>query len=172
MMSKQPPTATELASLIDLLGSKMGPARQKAREDLVAHGQHATPSVIEALRTSPSNQVRWEAAKALGEIGDARSIPALVDALTDSDPDVAWLAAAALKPFEKAAWPRVLRALIKDETDSLCLRKGAHRVFVHEEEEGVNDLLATLVQALTPYGAPAPAKSAASELLARLTAAP
>jgi hypothetical protein len=90
----------------------------------------------------------------------------------DSDIDVGWLAAAALKTFKEAAWPPLLRALVNDETDSLLLRKGAHRVFVHEKEQGANDLLATLVQALEPYGAPAPVKTAASQLLARLTAAP
>ncbi len=46
------------------------------------------------------NEVRWEAALALGEIGDDRAIPSLVEALKDRDRFVRYGAAVALDKFQ------------------------------------------------------------------------
>jgi hypothetical protein len=91
---------------------------------------------------------RWEAAKILAAIGDYKAIPSLVKALEDRDHDVAWLAAVALKKFKKAAWPALLRGLIKRKSHSVFLCQGAHHVFRNQKEEGFNDLLAVLTKAL------------------------
>lgn len=98
-------TGASIESLMDKLASKDGMVRQKARESLVALGKPAVASLIRALKNSTSDQVRWEGAKALGAINDARSIPTLVEALSDSNSDVTWLAAEALSKFKKAARP-------------------------------------------------------------------
>jgi HEAT repeat protein len=147
-MKKQNINNINLESLIDMLASKDGMIRQKARKSLVALGKIAVSSLTQALQNSRMDQVRWEAAKALGAICDTESIPVLVKALEDSNPDVAWLAAKALIRFKKAAWKSLLEALIKRGAKSLLLRQGAHHVFLKQKENGFNGFLAILMKDL------------------------
>jgi hypothetical protein len=119
-MSRNISPRTTLSLLMDKLASKDGMVRQEARTPLVALGKPAVTSLNRALQHSASDQVRREAAKALGAIGDARSIPPLVKALSDSNSDVAWLAAEASSTFQKAAWPGIRCPL--NSTHSLCWR--------------------------------------------------
>ena len=168
-MSGQKRTGTNIESLMEMLASKDGVIRQKAREALVALGKPAVSSLTQALLNSRLDQVRWEAAKALGEINDSSSIPPLVKALEDSNHDVAWLAAEALIPYKKTAWPPLLQTLIKSESDSVELRKGAHHVLVNQKEEGFNDLLTTLLKALESSAAPESSAVAANDILKKMT---
>ena len=167
-MSKQKLIGTNLESLIDLLASKNGATRMKARKSLVALGKPAVPSLNRTLQYSKEDHVRWEAAKTLGAIGDVRSIPALVCALEDSDQGVVWLAAEALRKFKKIAWPPLMRALMKSTQDSVLLRTGAHHVLRNQKEDGFNDLLMTLRKALESNSAPESTPLAASDILKRL----
>ena len=96
-MDTQQPIGTDLKSLMRMLESKDGLIRQKARIALVEMGDPAVIPLSEALAHSKLDHTRWGAAKALGEIVDVRSLPALVSALDDTDTDVAWLAGVALK---------------------------------------------------------------------------
>jgi HEAT repeat protein len=143
-MKKQKRNGMYLESLVDMLASKDGMVREKAREALGSMGKTAVPYLTVELKHSSHDQVRWEAAKALGLIGDPRAIPSLVKALEDGNPDVAWLAAEGLIMFEKHAWPPLLRALISDGAKSVLLLQGAHHVFRKDKEHGFNDLLETL----------------------------
>jgi len=52
--------------------------------------------------------------------------------------------------------------------DSVALRKGAHHVLVDQKEDGFNDLLATLLQALESSSAPESSAVAAHEILKKL----
>jgi HEAT repeat protein len=167
-LTKQKITGTNLESLIDLLASENGATRMKARKSLVALGKPAVPSLTWTLQNSKEDHVRWEAAKTLGAIGDVRSIPALVNALEDSDQGVVWLAAEALSKFKKIAWPPLLRALVKSEKDSVSLRLGAHHVLRKQKEGGFNDLLATLRTALESSSASESTPFAASNILKRM----
>jgi len=167
-MNEQKGTDTNLESLMDMLASKDGVIRQKAREALVALGKPAVSSLIQALQNSKLDQVRWEAAKALGGISDTRSMPSLVKALEDSNSDVAWVAADALKTYKKAAWPPLLQALIKSKSESVALRKGAHHVLVDQKEDGFNDLLMTLLKALESSSAPESSAVAANDILKKM----
>jgi len=164
-MNEQKGTDINLDSLMEKLASKDGVIRQKAREALVVLGKPAVSSLIQALQSSQEDQVRWEAAKALGNIGDIGAIPSLVKALEDNNSDVAWTAADALKTFRKTAWPSLLEALIKSKADAVALRKGAHHVLVNQKEDGLNDLLATLLKALESSSAPESSAVAANEIL-------
>jgi len=155
---------------MDSLDSGDGTIRKNAREALVASGRRAVSSLNDALRTSGSRQLRWEAAKALGAIGDARSIPPLVNALGDRDPDVAWLAAEALAQFGKTAWPILMRALMNTTQDSVRLRQGAHHVLANQKEEGFDDLLAVLTKDLESGRATESAPIVAYEILKRMKA--
>lgn len=133
-----------MRSLMARINSDDGMIREKARKSLVCIGGPAVASLGKALRGPGAAQLRWEAAKALGEIGDRRSIPALVGALGDRDRDVAWLAAEGLAKYGMTAWPPILRALAKGGSDSGRLRRGAHHVFANQEREGFDDLLEKL----------------------------
>ena len=167
-MSKQQWTGTTLESLMDMLASKDGMIRQKARKSLVALGKPAVPSLTRTLQNSKEVHVRWEAAKTLGAIGDVRSIPALVSALEDSDQDVVWLAAEALRKFKKIAWPYLMRALVKSKPDSVLLRQGAHHVLRKQKEDGFNDLLTILIKTLESNTASESTPFAASNILKRM----
>lgn len=144
------PTQTErkIESLVDLLASTDDKVRRKARMSLIAMGKPAVSSLMEVVQNSNVYKARWEAAKALGEIGDANAIPALVKALEDPETDVVWLAAEALKKFGKAAWPELLNTLTRQGAESVSLRNAAHHVFRKQREEGLNDLLEILRKSL------------------------
>jgi HEAT repeat protein len=68
---------------------------QHARRALVAMGERVVGPLTEAL-SSEKYWVRWEAAKALGQIGSSNAAGSLIKALEDDEPDVRWLAAEAL----------------------------------------------------------------------------
>jgi len=167
-MSKPTLTGTDLESLMKMLASKQGLIRQKARKSLVAIGNRAVPSLIEALGNSRLKQVRWEAAKTLGTIGDPRSILPLVKALEDDNADVAWLAAEALKQFKKAAWPLLLKPLLEHGEKSALLCQGVHHVLLKQKEDGFNDLLTMLLSALNFGADPEAIPLAAYDILKRL----
>ena len=169
-MSKQKMITTKIESLIDMLASKNSTIRRNARKSLVALGKPAVPSLNRTLQKSKINHVRWEAAKTLGAIGDARAIPSLVKALEDSDIDVIWLAAEGLRKFKKAAWPKLLRALVKSGEDSVLLRHGVHHVLKNQKEYGFNDLLKALNKALESNSAQETTTIAAYDILKRLKA--
>jgi HEAT repeat protein len=169
-MSKQNWTGMNLDSLMDMLAGKDGATRLKARKSLVALGTPAVSPLIQALQKSRSDHLRWEAAKALGAISDTRAIPPLVKALEDHDLDVAWVAAEALRKFKTAAWPPLLRALVKRGSDSASLRQGAHHVLRNQKERGFNDVLATLSKDLASSTFPESTILAAYDLLKRMKA--
>jgi HEAT repeats/PBS lyase HEAT-like repeat len=81
---------------------------------LVQLGHAAVPALIEAS-TSSSAWMRWHCLRALSEIGDGRALPALVDALRDSDHSVAWIGAKGLIRFGKRSIAPVLGLLSKAE---------------------------------------------------------
>lgn len=169
-MSKHKRTGTTLESLMGALAGKDGATRLKARKALVALGKPAVSSLMQALRKSRLDHLRWEAAKILGAIGDTRAIPPLVRALEDHDIDVAWVAAEALRKFKKAAWPPLLRALVKRGSDSALLRQGAHHVLRHQKQKGLNDGLATLSKDLESSTFPESASLVAYDILKRMKA--
>src|SRR5512136_1578624 len=99
-----------IEALVEELGSNDGLKRLHARERLIEMEATAVPALMKALK-SPSEQVRWEAAKTLGEIRDPSAAEALVDALEDNEPAVRWLAAKALIALGRGALVPVLRGV-------------------------------------------------------------
>ncbi len=116
----------EIESLIADLASDHGLTRQRARESLAAIGQPAVAPLIAALADS-KRQVRWEAVKALGEIGDPAAASALVSALEDEGSGIRWLAAEGLIAIGREGLKPLLQALVH-YSDSEWLREGAHHV--------------------------------------------
>lgn len=77
---------------------------------LVQLGHAAVPALLEASNSS-SAWMRWQCTRALGEIGDIRALPVLVQALHDNDHSVAWIGAKELVRFRKRSIVPVLRLL-------------------------------------------------------------
>jgi HEAT repeat protein len=133
-------------SLAADLASHNDARRVKARRSLVAMGKATVPLLTEALK-SQNSLMRWEAAKALGEIGDPDTASALVEALEDEDFDVRWLAAEGLTKLNIIALKPLLLALEK-RGDSFLLQEGAHHVFHDLAKGGLRKLLAPVLAAL------------------------
>lgn len=120
------PTVAIRNSMTTLTGSKDGRTRKRARDQLVEIGQPAVASLLPLL-LDKKKYVRWEAAKALSEIGDPDAAPALVKTLEDNDPGIRWLAAEGLIRAEQAGLPPLLEALL-EHSESAWLRAGAGHV--------------------------------------------
>jgi HEAT repeat protein len=86
----------EVGELLKDLGSSDPNVRNHSRLRLVAQGMPVVVPLVQLLATSPSELVRWEAAKALGEVGDIHSATALAAALDDAHQEVRWAAARSL----------------------------------------------------------------------------
>lgn len=128
----------EIEKLLALLHEEDGFERQDARRALVRIGRKAVPRLIGTLRDRDKH-VRWESAKALGEIRDPRAAPALVQSLEDRRSEVAWLAADALIALGRDALPALLGALENGDS-SLSLLHGAHHVLrTLERDHLLND---------------------------------
>ena len=101
--------------------------RHEAREQLVSMGVAVLPVLFEKL-SSPDWHVRWEAAKALGEIGDPAGAKMLVSLLQDDDTSVRWAAMGSLILLERASLRSLLEALTRDFHSSRLPRRCELRV--------------------------------------------
>jgi HEAT repeat protein len=135
-----------IGALIADLGVKDGMVRERARQSLVAIGGPAVAPLIEAL-ADRNTQMRWEAAKALSQIADPASAPALVSILEDEVFDVRWLAAEGLIALGREALVPLLQTLI-EHPDSLWLCEGAHHVLHELSAGGLKEVLRPLLAAL------------------------
>ena len=125
-IEKYPDYKNEIKELIGQLQSSDGLQRQRARVTLVEIGWQAVPELVKAMADT-NEHVRWEAAKALGDIGDPSSALALVHALEDENQDVRGVASESLICLERAAVLPLLQELTKN-FGSVWLREGAHHV--------------------------------------------
>ena len=135
-----------IKSLIADLASKDGVVRVKARQQLVAYKKRSVAPLIRTL-SNENDWVRWEAAKALSQIGNPESIQALLEALTDKKFEVRWLAAEGLIRIGRKAIVPLLEALVK-HSDSYWLREGIHHV-LHDINRGkIRKVLRSVLVAL------------------------
>jgi HEAT repeat protein len=140
------PSDNGIAALVETLASADGVERQAAREQLAKIGRPAVPALLKALRM-PNDHVRWEAARALGEIADPRAAPALVRTLEDEKAAVRWLAATALITLGRNALVPLLQGL-EGNSDSIWFRDGAHHVLSSLVTAGVADEAIPILEAL------------------------
>jgi HEAT repeat protein len=115
-----------LSDLITALADDEGLERRRARLTLVSMGQPAVALLIEGL-SDQRERVRWEAAKALGEMRAPAAAQALVNTLEDESFGVRWLAADGLIAIKREGLLPLLQALVECP-DSVLLREGAHHV--------------------------------------------
>jgi HEAT repeat protein len=101
-------------------------SRHEVRKQLVSMGVSVLPMIYQKL-TAPAWHVRWEAAKALGEIGDPAAGEMLVGLLQDDDTSVRWAAMGSLIELGRGSLRPVLEALTRD-FQSARLREGVHHI--------------------------------------------
>src|SRR5512140_659199 len=100
-----------IEGLIQDLCSNEPVKRQEARQRLVNLGPPVIPQ-LKPLLSAKDEHVRWEAAKALGEIGGAEAAQALAQALSDPSRDVRWAATHGLVTAGDDALEPLLHELI------------------------------------------------------------
>ncbi len=161
---------TTIRSLINDLRSADGLVRIRARRALVAIGNKAVPSLESAL-ASKDISTRWEAAKALEQIGDPEATTTLIKALEDKLFDIRWLAAEGLIAIGRPALVPLLRKL-SEKPDSLWLREGTHRILRAIETGDLRDILLPVLKALEDLEAPIEAPFAARSAIELLKKAP
>jgi HEAT repeat protein len=135
-----------MAELIQQLASADGVIRVEARKLLVGIGRPAVPLLTIALQGEQPH-VSWEAAKALGEIGDDIAAPALVEAMKNADEDTSWVAAEALVHLGHASLIPVLKGLLKHAGFNR-FRIGAHHVLSCSNAAEPNGGLKSVLDAL------------------------
>lgn len=148
--------------------------RENARWQLETMRDVSVFPLMHALE-DPDWHVRWEAAKALRDIADPRSAPALVRTLRDRRFGVRWLASDGLIALGEAALPALLKELVHSG-DSVLLRNGAHHVLRdlargHVSREIVNILLPVIeaLESIEPsVTVPVVARTALDQLPARV----
>jgi HEAT repeat protein len=139
-------TRETLESLIADLGNRDELVRVKARRRLVSYRVRSVPSLIKLL-TDKNDWTRWEAAKALSQIGNPSSILALLEALNDKSFEVRWLAAEGLIKIGRKAIVPSLTALVNNP-GSYWLREGIHHVFHDMNKRKPQKALQTALKAL------------------------
>jgi HEAT repeat protein len=114
-------------------------------------GRPAVPIFIRAL-DSDNRNVRWEAAKALEEIGDPSAAEALVAKLDHDHFGIRWLVAEGLISFGRQGLEPLLLALLNDP-DAAFLREGAHHVLhaLCDADPSLQDILSPLAEALGAF---------------------
>ena len=113
---------------------------------MVAMGGSAVPYLVDALKFR-KGWVRWEAAKALGQIPGPAATRALVDALGDKTFDVRWLAAEGLVPRGREGLRVLMQALV-EKSDSAWFREGAHHVLFDLSQGYLGDKVKPVLEAL------------------------
>ncbi|MCX5998938.1 MAG: HEAT repeat domain-containing protein [Chloroflexi bacterium] len=135
-----------IAQLIDDLTRKDVYKCRRARWALVEMGERAVPYLVDVLNKQ-KGWVRWEAAKALGQIRGTAATAALVSALGDKNFDVRWLAAEGLIIRRRAALVPLMQALI-EKSDSAWFREGAHHVLFDLSQQNLGELVKPVLDAL------------------------
>ena len=111
-------------SLMVALSSRDITVRHQARRDLIAIGPPAVEQLMTALY-DPREQIRWQAALLLGNIGDGKAAVDLINAFRDDRLKVRWRAAESLADLGCQGLAPLLRALIQ-QPEKAWLRSGAH----------------------------------------------
>ncbi len=141
-------TLAKIQSLIVDLQNRDGSIRQDARHTLVLIGKPAVDLLLPLLK-HPDDDVRWEAAKALAEIGDPRAASGLAELLLDHNFGVRWLGAEALIPIGRGALEPLLEKLT-EHPESSWLRRGVLHVFhgLVKKDPGVKELVGPVITGL------------------------
>jgi HEAT repeat protein len=144
--------AKTIEELIKDLSNNDGIIRQKARYELVRIGNPALDYLLE-MQGAEKHLARWEAVKAISEIGTTDSIPILINALEDEEFDVRWLAAEGLIEIGHSSVYPLLKAFISNK-ESIHLKEGVHHVLKGLELRGKYNDRYEIIKALETFTAP------------------
>ncbi len=139
-------TEAEIEQLVNDLNCDDVITCQRARRALVAAGEAAVPHLTEAL-SSKRQWVRWEAAKALGQIRSPSATQALLKALEDKNFDVRWLSAEALVNIGRKAVEPLLSELTR-KGHSQWFLENAHNILHDLRDPALHDILRPVIAAL------------------------
>lgn len=117
---------SEIQRLVAALASTDWQERHQARQRLTAIGKPVVPALINAL-SDARQQMRWEAARILIDMGDPAAAAALAARLEDDDAGIRWLAAQGLAGLGCPGIVVALRLLIA-RSDSIWMREGVHHI--------------------------------------------
>ncbi|MBW3015066.1 HEAT repeat domain-containing protein [Candidatus Woesearchaeota archaeon] len=81
---RRPIVEKQVDEAIEKLASSSTSTRIEGSNALKSIGKEAVPKLIEAL-DNDNPDIRWQAARSLGDIGDERAIPKLIEKLSDKD---------------------------------------------------------------------------------------
>ena len=165
-MTQEPGNLAEGLAMVQ--DNRDGLARKKGRLYLEEMGEEAVPGLCDILAQSPSKDIRWAAAKALGNICSVEAIPTLLDALEDRSADVAWLAATALNRLGRDAWRPVLGRLIERGVDHVNVRDGVHHILNGQIFDRYPELFKTVLRSLEFGELDEAGSMAATELVRRM----
>ncbi len=146
-----PDSGAKIKYLIASLRSDDGVKRHEAREELVFMGKQAVDFLIPLLK-DPDDEVRWEAAKALGEIADPRAAYGLADILLDHNFGIRWAAAEGLIAIGRDSLIPVLQKLT-ERPESAWLRRSAHHVLhdLAKRDPAVQEAVGAVLTALEGF---------------------
>lgn len=126
---KEEKKAERITSLIESLKTASIGAITHEMQILIAMGEAAVDSLIEALRDKHP-RVRWIAAKVLGEINDPRRIKPLIETSYDSDSSVRLMATTVLSKIDDVTVVDPLIVRLKDS--DRYVRLAALQSFLNE----------------------------------------
>lgn len=156
-----------LDSLVADLGKDDAVLPKRARLSLVAIGEPAVAPLVRAL-PSKNVQLRWEAAKALGQIASRQGACGLVGALEDPIFGIRWLASEGLVHIGGGSLIPLIEAL-EHNPEALLLQDGGHRVLREIIKRGqFTEILGPVVEALESIEPAATVPMAARGALERL----
>ncbi|WP_442509488.1 HEAT repeat domain-containing protein [Novipirellula sp. SH528] len=139
---------SEINAAIQQLASDDGVTREKARNALVAAESRDVTEALIAELVDYRHQVRWEAAKALSQIGDSIAALPLVHAMDDDDHDVAWVAAEGVAEMGEVGLQAVLSGLTRSSRSG-SFYKVAHHALKEIRKHGKHrDVVAKVMEAL------------------------
>jgi HEAT repeat protein len=130
-----------------LIDKKNYKRRVSARKSLVGLGKDILPWIYQLL-SSKDFTVRREAGKIIELLPDKRSVPYLLNLLSDDDESgIRWIAAEGLVKIGRDVIVPLLEALVKCKT-TYYIEKGAHHIFnslfTPEEKEELKHLMLSL----------------------------
>jgi HEAT repeat protein len=121
---------------------------QPVPEDEPSSSSDSPLTLLISRLHSPDKRIRWDVAKALGDVGDPAAAEALVQMLLDEDHSVRWAAIGSLNNMHRSA-VRPLLVSLTQNFQSPRLREGAHHVLRTLHHRGsLNNLETEVLHAL------------------------
>jgi HEAT repeat protein len=147
--------------LVQVLAAERGSLHQAARQALREMGAAATPALIAAL-SHPDEHIRWHAARALGELGDASAVKVLAEGLLDENAKVRWATADVLAHLGEAAVPVILTIISQQqlsEPERQAVYHALHAMPAQQTQARLKPLLEALAHTSGHLAAPGLAQS-------------